>query len=62
MLEENNFMKYDKVSDYVKMVFYAIIENFGYRQLNSLWRVRAFFGYRRKQNNWGEIARQEFDE
>lgn len=62
MLEENNFMKYDKVSDYVKMVFYAIIENFGYRQLNSLWRVRAFFGYRRKKNNWGEIARQEFDE
>lgn len=61
MLEENNFMKYDKVSDYVKMIFYAIMENFGYRQLNSVWRVRAFFGYKRKANTWGEIARQEFE-
>lgn len=62
MLEENNFMKYDKVSDYVKMVFYAVIENFGYRQLNSLWRAGAFIGYKRKQNKWGEIERQEFDQ
>lgn len=61
MLEESNFMKYEKVSDYTKMIFYAIIENFGYRQLNSIWRVRAFFGYRRKGNNWGEISRQEFE-
>ena len=61
MLEENNFMKYDKVSDYVRMVFYAVIENFGYRQLNALWRASAFIGYKRKQNKWGEIARQEFE-
>lgn len=62
MLEEYNFMKYDKVSDYVKMVFYAIIENFGYRQLNTYWRARAFMGYKRKKNKWGEIERQEFEE
>lgn len=62
MLEEYNFMKYDKVSDYVKMVVYAIIENFGYRQLNTLWRASAFIGYKRKHNKWGEIERQEFDQ
>lgn len=61
MLEENNFMKYEKISDYVKMIFYAIIENFGYRQLNSFWRVRSFIGYKRKENKWGNIARKEFE-
>lgn len=60
ILEENNFMKYNQISDYIKMIFYAIIENFGYRQLNSFWRVRSFIGYRRKENKWGEIVRQEF--
>ena len=62
ILEEYNFMKYDKVGDYVKMVLYGVIENFGYRQLNTIWRARAFIGYKRKHNKWGEIERKEFDE
>lgn len=61
MLEEYNFMKYEKVTDYLKMVLYAIIENFGYRQLTTWWRFRAFIGYRRKNNKWGQIERKEFN-
>ncbi len=60
MLEEYNFMKYEKISHYLKMVLFAVIENFGYRQLTTWWRFRAFFGYRRKQNKWGDIVRKEF--
>lgn len=61
MLEEYNFMKYNRVGDYLKMVFYAIVENFGYRQLTTWWRAKAFVGYKRKQNEWGQIQRKEFD-
>ncbi|WP_312653536.1 glycosyltransferase [Proteiniclasticum sp.] len=60
MLEEYNFMKYDKVTDYIRMIIFAVIENFGYRQLTTWWRLRAFFGYRRKKNQWGNIERKEF--
>ena len=60
MLEEYNFMKYDKVSDYIRMIIFAVLENFGYRQLTTWWRLKAFFGYRRKKNKWGNIERKEF--
>jgi len=61
MLEEYNFMKYDKISDYLRMMLYAVLENFGYRQLTTWWRLRAFFGYRPKKNQWGTIERKEFN-
>lgn len=61
MLEEYNFMKYKKIGDYLKMVLYALVENFGYRQLTTWWRAKAFIGYKRKDNKWGQIERQEFD-
>lgn len=43
-------MKYEKDSDYIKMVFYAILEHFGYRSKGNKWtrfpsrnlRVRSF--------------------
>ena len=62
MLEEYNFMKYDKVRDYLIMIVFAVLENFGYRQLTTWWRLRAFFGYRRKKNSWGNIKRNEFND
>lgn len=61
ILEEYNFMKYENVSDYLKLVLYGVIENFGYRQLVTLWRFRAFIGYKRKENKWGKIERKGFD-
>ena len=61
MLEEYNFMRYENVSDYLKLVLYGVIENFGYRQLITLWRFRAFIGYKRKENKWGKIERKGFD-
>lgn len=61
MLEEYNFMKYEKVRDYLTMILYAVLENFGYRQLTTWWRLLGFFGYRRKKNSWGSIERTEFN-
>ncbi|MBI2813295.1 MAG: glycosyltransferase family 2 protein [Opitutae bacterium] len=35
----------------------AIAENFGYRQLNILWRIEGIWQFLRKQKGWGEMTR-----
>lgn len=59
-LEEYNFKKYDKISDYLLLVLYGILENFGYRQIVTVWRFTAFFKYRRNQKVWGDMKRKKF--
>ena len=44
-----------------KLIFYCVLENFGYRQLISWWRFLAFFGYKYKGNNWGAKNRKTFE-
>lgn len=62
MLGDYNFMKYEKVGDYLRMMLFAVLENFGYRQLTVWWRFRAWFGYKRMKNTWGNIERRKFSE
>ncbi len=31
----------------------AVLENFGYRQLANLWRLRGWWQFIRKQQGWG---------
>lgn len=38
----------------------AIIENFGYRQINNLWRVRGYWQWLRKSEAWGTMTRRGF--
>ncbi len=59
ILEEYTTRRYEKVNQYVKLILYSILENFGYRQLVSWWRFLAYFGYRKKKNTWGIIGRKE---
>lgn len=61
-LEEYNFKKYEKISEYLLLVLYGFLENFGYRQIVTVWRFIAFFKYRRKNNSWGEMKRKRFNE
>ena len=61
LLEEYSFRKYEKISEYLKLIFYSIIENFGYRQLTTLWRFSSYFGYRYRKNKWGDISRKDFE-
>ena len=60
MLEENTFRKYPKVSQILKLFFNSVIDNFGYRQLNSIYKVEATFGYRKNKSSWGSIKRRTF--
>lgn len=59
-LEEYNFKKYDKISEYLLLVLYGFLENFGYRQMMTIWRFIAFFNYRRNNNSWGNMKRKSF--
>lgn len=38
----------------------AVLENFGYRQLSNLWRIRGWWQYLRKHEQWGPMTRKEF--
>ncbi len=53
MLEEYSFRKYERMSDFLKLILYSIIENFGFRQMITWWRFRAIFGYKYKQKSMG---------
>jgi hypothetical protein len=60
MLEELSFHLYPRTRDVLLLFLIAVVENFGYRQLTSLWRLqglaRWFFG---RAHKWESIARTE---
>ena len=39
---------------------FAIIENFGYRQLATFWRLRGIVSKLRNVRSWGEMERKGF--
>lgn len=70
-LEEYSCSKYSKVSEYLWIVLYSIIENFGYRQIITIWRFNATFKHVKKKRNkkaeeteseWGNMKRRKFSE
>lgn len=60
MLEELSFRLYPRPRQQLRLFFIAVLENFGYRQLTSLWRfwgtLTWLFG-RRRRHSWGKINR-----
>jgi cellulose synthase/poly-beta-1,6-N-acetylglucosamine synthase-like glycosyltransferase len=59
-LEELSFRRYPRFSDLFKLFGLAIIENFGYRQLTSYWRIRGFFSGIFGKGGWGKMERKGF--
>jgi len=57
-LEEFSFRRHVRDRDVAKLLLYAVLENFGYRQLNDFWRVQAFFDLARRRRHWGEMRRR----
>jgi len=58
LLEEISFHTYPKMR-HILLLFVAVIaENFGYRQLNSLWRLRGLVEWTMgRKAKWGEMTR-----
>ncbi len=48
------------VKERLRLIWTAIIENFGFRQLVSLWRCSGYLGGIQKPKGWGELKRAGF--
>jgi cellulose synthase/poly-beta-1,6-N-acetylglucosamine synthase-like glycosyltransferase len=58
-LEEMSFHVYPRWRDTALLLLAAVVENFGYRQLISLWRLWGFFvALRGRPAAWGEMKRR----
>lgn len=61
-LEELRLRRYPRWADIIKLTLYSVLENFGYRQLVSLWRALAIVSFLRKNQSWGSMERKGFGE
>lgn len=59
-LEELSFRRYRRIGDLGRLLLYAALENFGYRQWTVLWRLRAFWAVFRDRRSWGAMERKGF--
>ena len=61
LLEELSFHLYSRPSQQLRLFVVAIVENFGYRQLTSVWRLLGIFrwvvGLRGRDRRWGRMHR-----
>jgi cellulose synthase/poly-beta-1,6-N-acetylglucosamine synthase-like glycosyltransferase len=59
-LEEFSFRRHPESREVLRMLRYAALENFGYRQLSDVWRGMAFWDLARRRRGWGEMTRRGF--
>lgn len=59
-LEELSFRRYPRISDLLKLFGLALLENFGYRQINAWWRLQGTFAALRGKEGWGAMTRKGF--
>jgi len=58
LLEEFTLHRYPRVRNLLKLLFCAVLENFGYRQMTAFFRLRGLYDFARKENAWGFIERK----
>jgi len=51
-------IKVFKFRDVLLLILYSIIENFGFRQLSSFWRVTGYINSLKKPKGWGKMVRK----
>jgi cellulose synthase/poly-beta-1,6-N-acetylglucosamine synthase-like glycosyltransferase len=61
LMEERAFRRYPGWKDLRRLIVAAFVENLGYRQLNTLIRVRAWYTLFRAEG-WGEMTRVGLEE
>lgn len=60
ILEEMELKRVPRARDLLILIGIAVIENFGYRQINNWWRVVGWWQFLRKKKGWGEMKRKGF--
>jgi cellulose synthase/poly-beta-1,6-N-acetylglucosamine synthase-like glycosyltransferase len=61
LLEELAFRRYPSWLDLTKLLFFGIVENFGYRQMLSLFKVKGFLDFLLRRGTWGRMERTGFN-
>lgn len=46
------------IKDLLVLLFFAVLENFGPRQIASFWRVKGYFSAMKKPKGWGTMVRK----
>ncbi len=59
-LEELSFRRYPKTTDLLRLAAYGVLENFGYRQIATWWRIVGVVDYFRGRQGWGTMKRKGF--
>jgi cellulose synthase/poly-beta-1,6-N-acetylglucosamine synthase-like glycosyltransferase len=60
-LEERQLQRTPDAADLARLTFAAFLENFGYRQINLVYRLRGIWRYARQDNRWAAVPRVGFD-
>ncbi len=60
VLEEVSFRRYRRFADLFRMLLFAALENFGYRQCTVWWRLKAFASVAKRVHVWGDMTRKGF--
>jgi cellulose synthase/poly-beta-1,6-N-acetylglucosamine synthase-like glycosyltransferase len=60
ILEELSFRRYPRILDLLRLAMFGIVENFGYRQLTTWWRMRGTIDFLRGRAEWGVMTRRGF--
>jgi cellulose synthase/poly-beta-1,6-N-acetylglucosamine synthase-like glycosyltransferase len=61
VLEELSFRRYNGIGDLRRMLGFAVIESFGYRQMTVWFRLKAFWNFARGRESWGVMTREGFN-
>lgn len=62
LFEEMSFRKYEETKNIIILAITAVLENFGYKQLNTYWRMKGLFELFTGKNDWGTQERSDFNE
>jgi hypothetical protein len=60
VLEEMTLRRYPSVRDVMTLFWTAIIENLGFRQLTTIWRVKGLIDGIKGKQGWGVMERKGF--
>lgn len=60
VLEEFTMRRYPSVSDLGRLLAAAVLENFGYVQIRTLWRTQGVWDALRGKRGWGAMERRGF--
>lgn len=61
LLQESYSMRrFPKLSQVLQLSLYALIDNLGYRQFNTIIRVIGSLSYRSSKHSWGSLQRKKF--